>query len=76
MKDQQLYQQILGLTAPWSVANVDLQLDEDVVHVWLDQEPGTQCSAALPRHRFNLKSSRSSDHARPSTGGRDRYGTR
>lgn len=38
MQDHQLYQQILGLTAPWSVASVELKLDEGEVDVWLEHD--------------------------------------
>jgi transposase len=38
MQDRQLYQQILGLTAPWSVDRVDLKLGQDEVHIFLVHE--------------------------------------
>ena len=39
MQDHQLYQQILGITAPWRVENVELRLKEGEVHVYLGHEP-------------------------------------
>jgi transposase len=42
MQDRQLYQQILGLTAPWCVSRVELKLDEVEVHVWLEHEAGAE----------------------------------
>jgi transposase len=42
MQDHQLYQQILGLTAPWRVSHVELKLEEGEVHVWLEHEAGAE----------------------------------
>src|ERR1017187_5172694 len=39
VQDQQLYQQILGITSPWRVENVELRLQEGEVHVYLGHEP-------------------------------------
>jgi len=39
MQDHQLYQQILGITAPWRVEHVELRLQEGEVHVYLGHEP-------------------------------------
>ena len=39
MQDRQLYQQILGIPAPWSVERVELRLEDGEVHVYLDHEP-------------------------------------
>jgi len=38
MKDHQLYQQILGLSAPWKVARVELNLAGGEVHLHLDHD--------------------------------------
>ena len=38
MQDSQLYQQILGITTPWRVERVELQLKEGEVHVYLGHE--------------------------------------
>jgi transposase len=38
MQDSQLYQQILGITAPWRVERVELKLTEGEVHVYLGHE--------------------------------------
>ena len=42
MQDHQLYQQILGLTAPWKVDHVELILDEETVHVFLAHDDHSQ----------------------------------
>ncbi len=35
MQDRQLYEQILGISSPWSVERVELELDAEEVHVFL-----------------------------------------
>jgi transposase len=55
MQDHQLYQQILGLTAPWHVARVELKLEEDKVHVHLGHDPQAawpcpECGRTCPLH--------------------------
>ena len=42
MQDRQLYQQILGLSAPWIVDRVELKLDKDEVHIHLTHEVAVQ----------------------------------
>jgi len=39
MQDHQLYQQILGIAAPWHVERVELCLEGGEVHVYLDHDP-------------------------------------
>jgi transposase len=39
MQDRQLYQQILGIAAPWHVERVELRLEQGEVHVYLEHEP-------------------------------------
>lgn len=39
MRDKDLYAQILGIKAPWRVADVDLALGEETVHVFVEQAP-------------------------------------
>ena len=53
MKDTQLYEQLLGLSAPWSVSRVELELDRNriTVHVECDKgvvwgDPETGCDRA------------------------------
>jgi transposase len=46
MQDRQLYQQILGLTAPWVVERVELKLDQSEVHIHLAHE--TQANWLCP----------------------------
>jgi len=53
MQDSQLYQQILGITTPWRVERVELQLKQGEVHVYLGHEsqvPWTcpECGAECP----------------------------
>lgn len=53
MQDRQLYQQILGITAPWFVERVELRLEEDEVHVHLAHERQAvwscpECGEACP----------------------------
>src|SRR5688572_21230111 len=53
MRDQELYQQILGLAAPWRVEAVDLDLEHERVTVNVALEPGSvvacpACGAAAP----------------------------
>jgi transposase len=38
MRDKDLYQTLLGLTEPWHVERVELRLDIQQVHVWVDHE--------------------------------------
>jgi transposase len=60
MQDRQLYQQILGITSPWSVARVDLALEQGEVRVFLEHAadaewPCAECGRICPLH----------DHERP-----------
>lgn len=55
MQDRQLYQQILGITSPWSVARVELALDQGEVHVFLEHAPHSEwrcaeCDRVCPLH--------------------------
>jgi transposase len=55
MQDRQLYEQILGITAPWSVDRVELKLDDGEVHVYLahkDAAPWVcpKCGRECPLH--------------------------
>jgi transposase len=55
MQDHQLYQQILGLAAPWRVVQVELNLAEGEVHVHLDHDPAAmwqcpECGRDCPLH--------------------------
>src|ERR1044071_429960 len=36
MRDTELYRQLLGLSRPWRVKRVELKLDEQQVHVWVE----------------------------------------
>ena len=42
MRDTQLYQQILGLTEPWSVSRVELKIPEGRVDIWLEHKEGVR----------------------------------
>ena len=46
MQDRQLFEQILGISAPWSVERVELDLKEDGVHVHLSHREGATWSCA------------------------------
>ena len=53
MRDKDLYQQILGLAAPWRVEDVALDLKQERVTVQVALEPGSalccpQCGQAAP----------------------------
>jgi transposase len=53
MQDRELYEQILGLKAPWRVSSVELILDEQCVSVCVDHPTGTrfacpECAELLP----------------------------
>lgn len=56
MQDRQLYQQILGITSPWTVERVELKLaDEDAVHVYLEHSAKAtwhcpECGRTCPLH--------------------------
>ena len=55
MHDHQLYQQILGIIAPWRVEHVELRLDEGEVHVYLGHDPQAlwscpECGTECPLH--------------------------
>jgi transposase len=55
MQDRQLYEQILGITAPWSVERVALHLEAGEVHVHLEHGEQTpwrcpQCDRVCPLH--------------------------
>ena len=46
MQDRQLYEQILGITAPWHVDRVELKLDAGQVHVHLAHKADVVWSCA------------------------------
>lgn len=53
MEDRELYQTILGLSAPWSVERVQLKEEERAVEVWVGPAAGTtwrcpECEAPVP----------------------------
>lgn len=55
MQDRQLYEQILGITAPWFVAEVELDLEEGEVHVYLEHQRQAswscpECGKTSPLH--------------------------
>ena len=54
MRDSELYRQILGLEAPWSVTCVDLNVEKERVDVWVGHKRGKlwpcpKCQRRLPR---------------------------
>ena len=53
MQDIDLYRQLLGLTPPWTVIRVELQVKEQRVEVWAGHADGArwtcpECAASLP----------------------------
>ena len=53
MRDVELYRQVLGLEAPWTVTRVDLSVTEERVDVWAGHAdrvrwPCPTCGAELP----------------------------
>jgi transposase len=53
MRDIELYRQLLGLTMPWTVTQVELDVKDQRVDVWAEHEAGGQwacpeCGAGLP----------------------------
>jgi transposase len=55
MQDRQLYQQILGITLPWSVERVELDLKQGEVRVFLEHAddaawPCAECGRICPLH--------------------------
>jgi transposase len=40
MRDRELYATILGVAVPWTVERVDVDLEGNAVHVWLQREEG------------------------------------
>ena len=65
MQDHQLYAQILGITAPWHVARVELHLADGDVDAYLEHEPGIQfpCSkCGEPAALYDHQPSRSWRH--------------
>jgi transposase len=42
MEDRELYRQILGITAPWSVSRVELDVAQGRVDIWVEHEPGVR----------------------------------
>lgn len=60
MQSEQLYTQILGITAPWSVTRVDLDLEGNKVdvHVSLAADEPSRCpvcAAICPRHDTRVR---------------------
>ena len=53
MRDRELYATILGVTAPWTVDRVDLDVAGGAVHVWLARTEGAraQCPECQSRVR-------------------------
>jgi transposase len=53
MRDVELYQQLLGLVAPWAVGRVDLSVEGERVDVWAEHAPEVrwpcpECEVLLP----------------------------
>jgi transposase len=55
MQDRQLYQQILGIVSPWFVSRVELDLETEEVHVYLEHKKTAswccpECGEVCPLH--------------------------
>jgi transposase len=66
MDDKSLYEQILGITRPWSVEKVDLQLEQGEIHVWVTLPANTlwvcpECLEQAPIHDHQERSWRHLD---------------
>ena len=53
MRDVELYQQLLGLVAPWTVGGVELSVEGERVDIWAAHAPGLrwpcpECETVLP----------------------------
>jgi transposase len=53
MRDVELYQTILGLSEPWSVGRVELDVDGQRVDIWVDHGPAVrwpcpECGEPVP----------------------------
>ena len=59
MKDTELYSQILGISSPWYVTNIELKLQEDAVYVHLSYQekhkkwPCPECAIACSVYDHN-----------------------
>jgi transposase len=42
MQDKELYQHILGLTSPWTVSGVKLDIPAEEIQVSVEHPPGTK----------------------------------
>ena len=70
MRDAKFFEQVLGLTKPWRVKHVDLNLKERRVMVEIEVEPGTQWSedgVLLPIHGYEEREWRHLDTMQLST---------
>jgi transposase len=53
MRDVELYQQLLGLVAPWTVGRVELSVEGERVDIWAEHAPEErwpcpECGILLP----------------------------
>lgn len=61
MQDKQLYEQILGISAPWRVERVDLQLGKGEVHIYLMHDPQARwkcCECGEPCNLYDHQEER------------------
>jgi transposase len=58
MQDRELYRQILGITAPWSVSRVELDVAQGHVDIWVEHEPGVRWACPHCQHELGVR-----DHA-------------
>ncbi len=60
MRDTELYQQLLGLAAPWTVARVELSVSEQRVDVWVEHPRGQRFGCPRCERALSVY-----DHAEP-----------
>lgn len=61
MRDTELYQRVLGLSAPWSVSRVELKVNERQVDIWVEHRAGVKWRCPQCPERSKRLSCR--DHA-------------
>ena len=59
MRDVELYQELLGLVAPWTVGRVELSVEGEQVGIWSEHAPEVrwpcpECEALLPIERLAI----------------------
>ena len=63
MQDTKLFETILGISAPWHVARVELKTDEKRVELWLEHDADTLAVSGVRHGAGRLRSCRGTDVA-------------